>query len=92
MTTRAPRQGVLALAALAAPQAFGQAASVSPTEIRIATLQDLSGLLAGPGKQTLNGMRMRVDEINAQGGIAGRKLTLLVEDHAYDPQRTVLAT
>jgi branched-chain amino acid transport system substrate-binding protein len=53
-------------------------------------LQDLSGPLAGPGKQTLNGMQLRVEELNAQGGIAGHKLTLLVEDHAYDPKKAVL--
>jgi branched-chain amino acid transport system substrate-binding protein len=35
---------------------------------------------------------MRVDEINAQGGINGRKLKLVVEDHGYDPKKAVLAT
>ena len=36
-------------------------------------------------------MRMRVDEINAAGGIHGRKLRLVVEDHGYDPKKAVLA-
>jgi ABC-type branched-subunit amino acid transport system substrate-binding protein len=35
---------------------------------------------------------MRVDEINAAGGINGRKLKLVVEDHGYDPKKAVLAT
>jgi branched-chain amino acid transport system substrate-binding protein len=83
----------LALAPALLPRpALAQAEGVSPTEIRLATLQDLSGPLAGPGKQAMNGMRLRVDEINAQGGIHGRKLTLLVEDHGYDPKRAVLGT
>ena len=74
------------------PVTFAQTSGVSPTEIRVGTLQDLSGPIAGPGKQTLNGMLMRVDEINAKGGIAGRKIKLLVEDHGYDPKKAVLAT
>ena len=37
-------------------------------------------------------MQMRVDEINAKGGIAGRKIKLLAEDHGYDPKRAVLGT
>ena len=36
-------------------------------------------------------MRMRIDEINAEGGVNGRKLRLVVEDHGYDPKKAVLA-
>ena len=36
-------------------------------------------------------MNLRVDEINEQGGVNGRKLKLLVEDSGYDPKRAVLA-
>ena len=64
---------------------------VSKTEITIGTIQDLSGPIAALGKQARNGMQLRVDEINEQGGIAGRKLKLLVEDAGYDPKRAVLA-
>jgi branched-chain amino acid transport system substrate-binding protein len=34
---------------------------------------------------------LRVDEINEQGGINGRKLKLIVEDSGYDPKKAVLA-
>ena len=64
---------------------------VSKTEIVIGTIQDLSGPLAGYGKQARNGMQLRVDEINEQGGVNGRKLKLLVEDSGYDPKKAVLA-
>ena len=64
---------------------------VSKDEIVIGTIQDLSGPLAGFGKQTRLGMMLRVDEINEQGGINGRKLKLLVEDSGYDPKKAVLA-
>jgi branched-chain amino acid transport system substrate-binding protein len=36
-------------------------------------------------------MMLRVDEINEQGGINGRKVKLIVEDSAYDPKKAVLA-
>jgi branched-chain amino acid transport system substrate-binding protein len=84
----------LALAAalaLACAGAFAQQQGVSKDEIRIGTIQDLSGPLAGFGKQARNGMQLRVDELNEQGAIHGRKLKLLVEDDGYDPKRAVLA-
>jgi len=80
---------VLATAGIGAAQAQSQ--GVSKTEIVIGTIQDLSGPIAAFGKQSRNGMQLRVDEINEQGGIAGRKLKLLVEDAGYDPKRAVLA-
>ncbi len=64
---------------------------VSKTEINVGTIQDLSGPLAGFGKQIRLGMMLRVDEINEQGGINGRKLTLAIEDSGYDPRKAVLA-
>jgi branched-chain amino acid transport system substrate-binding protein len=76
---------------LAAPPALAQTQGVSKTEIVIGTIQDLSGPIAAYGKQARNGLQLRIDEINDQGGIHGRKLRLISEDHAYDPKRAVLA-
>ncbi len=64
---------------------------ISKDEITLGSIQDLSGPLAGFGKQARMGMQLAVDEINEQGGINGRKLTLLVEDSGYDPKKAVLA-
>jgi branched-chain amino acid transport system substrate-binding protein len=64
---------------------------VSATEITLGSIQDLSGPIAGFGKQARLGMMLAVDEINEQGGINGRKLKLIVEDAAYDPKKAVLA-
>ena len=64
---------------------------VAKDEIVIGSIQDLSGPLAGFGKQIRLGMMLRVDEINEQGGIHGRKLRLIVEDDGYDPKKSVLA-
>ena len=80
------------LLALASPAAFAQAGQgVSKSEITIGSIQDLSGPIAGFGKQIRLGMLLRIDEINEQGGINGRKIKLIVEDSAYDPKKAVLA-
>jgi ABC-type branched-subunit amino acid transport system substrate-binding protein len=65
---------------------------ISPTEIVIGTHQDLSGPIKVWGVPVSNGMKMAVDEINATGGINGRKFKLIVEDSGYDPKRAVLAS
>jgi len=64
---------------------------ISKDEITLGSIQDLSGPLAGFGKQARLGMMLAVDEINEQGGINGRKMKLLVEDSGYDPKKAVLA-
>jgi branched-chain amino acid transport system substrate-binding protein len=81
----------LAVLALAAGLAGAQTQGVSKNEILIGTIQDLSGPLAGYGKQARNGMLLRIDEVNEQGGIHGRKLRLIAEDDGYDPKKAVLA-
>ncbi|MCI4430713.1 MAG: ABC transporter substrate-binding protein [Burkholderiales bacterium] len=80
----------LALAA-SASWVLAQSQGVSKNEILIGSIQDLSGPLAGFGKQVRLGMMLRVDEINEQGGVNGRKLKLLFEDSGYDPKKAVLA-
>jgi branched-chain amino acid transport system substrate-binding protein len=80
-----------AAVALAAAGASAQQQGVSKSEILLGSIQDLSGPLAGYGKQARLGMLLRVDEINEQGGIAGRKIKILFEDSGYDPKKAVLA-
>lgn len=82
---------VLAAAALGCSLALAQQQGVTRDQILLGTIQDLSGPLAGYGKQARNGMLLRIDEINEQGGIHGRKLKLAVEDDGYDPKKAVLA-
>jgi branched-chain amino acid transport system substrate-binding protein len=94
MTSRAIGSVLLAACAAIATCASYAAAptqGISKNEIVIGSIQDLSGPIAGYGKQTRFGMMLRVDEINEQGGINGRKVRLIVEDSAYDPKRALLA-
>jgi branched-chain amino acid transport system substrate-binding protein len=69
--------------------AHAQSQGVSSNEILIGSIQDLSGPLAGFSKMAAAGMQMRADEINAKGGINGRKLKVIVEDSAYNPTKAV---
>ena len=81
-----------ALMTLASTAVLAQATQgVNKGELVVGSIQDLSGPLAGFGKQIRLGMLLRVDEINEQGGINGRKLKLLIEDSGYDPKKAVLA-
>jgi branched-chain amino acid transport system substrate-binding protein len=84
-----------ALAAAASTSVMAQSKvptqGVAKDELTLGSIQDLSGPLAGFGKQIRLGMMLRVDEINEQGGVNGRKVKLLVEDSGYDPKKAVLA-
>jgi branched-chain amino acid transport system substrate-binding protein len=82
---------IAASLALASTAAMAQSQGVSKNELVLGSIQDLSGPLAGFGKQVRFGMMLRVDEANEQGGINSRKIKLLVEDSGYEPRRAVLA-
>ncbi|WP_296449372.1 ABC transporter substrate-binding protein [Rhodoferax sp. UBA5149] len=85
-------KATVVLAALALSTTLsGAQQGVSKDTITLGSIQDLSGPLAGFGKQARLGMLLAVDEINEQGGVNGRKLKLLVEDSGYDPKKAVLA-
>lgn len=76
----------LALAATAAT-----AGGVSDTEIVIGSHLDLSGPTAAGMPMLRNAMQLRLDEVNAAGGVHGRKLRLVVEDNGSQPQQAVRA-
>ena len=90
-------KSIAALATLAcativpATLAHAQSQGISKTEITLGSIQDLSGPLAGFGKQIRNGMTLRINELNEQGGVHGRKIRLIIEDSGYDPKKAVLA-
>ena len=65
---------------------------ISATEIVVGTHQDLSGPIKVWGVPVSNGMKMAVEEINAAGGVNGRKIRMILEDNGYDPKKAVLAS
>ena len=76
---------------IAAGTASAQTQGVSDDKIVLGTFTDLSGPLAVWGVPEQKGMRMRVEEINAAGGIHGRMLELVVEDTQYQVPRAMQA-
>ena len=79
------------LIAVASGSALAQTQGVTKDQVVVGSIQDLSGPLAGFGKQLKNGIQMRTEEINASGGINGRKLKMVIEDSGYDPKKGLLA-
>jgi len=68
------------------------APGVTDTEVLIGNVQDLSGPLKELGAVIPNGSNMYFDYINDQGGVHGRSIKMLIEDHQYNPQKAVAAT
>ena len=64
---------------------------VTKSEIVIGMHTDLSGVAASYGVSSSNAMRMQFDKVNAEGGIHGRKIRLIVEDTQYQVPRAVQA-
>jgi branched-chain amino acid transport system substrate-binding protein len=60
-------------------------------EIPIATIGPMTGQYASFGAQMKAGAEMAVADINAAGGVNGKKLKLIIEDDACDPKQAVAA-
>jgi branched-chain amino acid transport system substrate-binding protein len=64
---------------------------VTDAEIVIGTFADLSGPAALLGLDAVNGARLRFDEVNAAGGIHGRKIRFIAEDTQYQLPKAIQA-
>ena len=78
-------------AAFALAAAHGAAAEdgVSADRIVLGQSVALSGPAAQLGIQMRNGLKAYFDEINAKGGVHGRRIELITLDDGYEPSRTV---
>ena len=88
------RLKTLALATAAAALATGAAAQtrgVTDTSIAIGGAHDLSGVFAAISTPAVNGANMYFDEVNANGGVHGRMINHIVEDHGYQLPRATQA-
>ena len=64
---------------------------VTDTEILIGSFADLSGPAALLGLDAVNGARLRFDEVNAAGGVHGRKIRFIAEDTQYQLPKAIQA-
>jgi branched-chain amino acid transport system substrate-binding protein len=78
----------LGLAAGLSTSAFAQQ-GVTDTEIRIGSNGDLSGVFAAFNVGAIRAAQMVFDEVNEAGGIHGRQINFIVEDHGYQVPRAV---
>lgn len=67
------------------------AGTVFADNIKVGVLLPLTGKLAGAGRIERNSFGMAVNEINAAGGVAGRKIDLIIENSATSPDVGVAA-
>ena len=71
--------------------AASEVRGVTDTEIVLGSYTDLSGPTALWGVGATNGARMRFDQANAEGGVHGRLIRLVVEDIAYQLPKAIQA-
>jgi branched-chain amino acid transport system substrate-binding protein len=64
---------------------------VSGDPIKVGAILSLTGPYAGLGEPEKNTIDMLVDQINADGGINGRPLEVIIEDDATEAEQTVAA-
>jgi branched-chain amino acid transport system substrate-binding protein len=58
-------------------------------DIRIALAGSMTGPLAESGDEVKRGAELAAGDINAAGGVNGRKIVLSIEDDACDPKQAV---
>lgn len=91
---RAARSAVLTIALLATATlaARGEEAGVSEDAILFGQAAALEGPSSALGQRMRQGIVVAFTEINAKGGVHGRKLQLISRDDGYDPDRSVAQT
>src|SRR6185503_853607 len=57
--------------------------------VRIAAVAPTTGSQAEVGQDLINGIKMAVEEKNANGGVLGKKIELVVFDDSADPKEAV---
>ena len=58
-------------------------------DIRIAVAASMAGPLAESGDEVKRGAELAAKDINAAGGVNGRRIVLTVEDDVCDPKQAV---
>lgn len=64
---------------------------VTADTITLGLMTDLTGPYASFGKSLTQAQQLYFEQVNADGGVCGRKLAAIVRDHGYDAQKAVAA-
>jgi branched-chain amino acid transport system substrate-binding protein len=65
--------------------AAGSATAQDTTPIKVGLTTDLTGIAAAYARSQVNGVQLAIDQLNANGGLLGRKVELLVRDSQLKP-------
>lgn len=82
MSKRTDAISTIALSLLLATATAGTAAA---QEIKIGVNQPLTGPFAASGTYIVNGAKLAAERINADGGVLGQKIRLVIEDNKSNP-------
>jgi branched-chain amino acid transport system substrate-binding protein len=77
----------LRLTGLAAGLCLALGGAASAQDITIGVAGPLTGQYASFGQQFKNGAELAVADINAKGGVLGKKIKMVMEDDACDPKQ-----
>lgn len=80
-----------AVAAIAAAAASFAGGTFAQEVLKIGVNQPLTGVVAASGNYVTTGAKIAADEINANGGVNGTKLQLIIEDNKSNPTEAVNA-
>ncbi len=65
--------------------------AVAQETVRIGVVQPMTGPVAYDGNIYVNTVKMLADDMNAKGGVLGKKIELVIEDGACNPAQSVNA-
>jgi branched-chain amino acid transport system substrate-binding protein len=88
ITRRTLLKSAAAASALVLPGRVSAPAIAQSAPLRIGILAPRSGVVAGPGENAIRATQWAVERFNSQGGIAGRKIDLLIEEES-SPKDTI---
>jgi branched-chain amino acid transport system substrate-binding protein len=92
MAIRQTRRTVLKAASALATASILPTGSYAQSEpLRLGVLTALTGAGGADGPRMLKAMQLVADEVNAAGGVLGRKIELVVEDDQTNPEAAVRA-
>ena len=86
---RSMRTGILLLLACAAVVAWFVAPAAAQETIKIGFFAPITGPAAADGASAKQAVELAAKEVNAAGGIMGRKIDLIVYDDRFSPQESV---
>ena len=64
---------------------------VKEDTIKVGAIFPLTGQASSDGNNAINGIKIAIKEINANGGLNGKKVELVAEDSNSDDSKTVIS-